>query len=154
MTIRSLRTRLADDPDVGAGNVLTARLALGLGLDEPLLTFDTPVDDHPAWQPFTPRELDRAVRARAAALHALGIGRRDPVVVQASDAADHVLAFLALARLGAIPALLNPNLDGERAARYIARLGAAGVLADEAHLTALAGHAPGAALLPAIGTLG
>ncbi|KJS51508.1 hypothetical protein VM98_36790, partial [Streptomyces rubellomurinus subsp. indigoferus] len=46
-----------------------------------------------------------------------------------------------------------PNLDGERAARYIARLGAAGVVADEAHLTALAGHAPGGALLPGLGAL-
>ncbi|MCG6497876.1 class I adenylate-forming enzyme family protein [Kitasatospora sp. A2-31] len=154
MSIRSIRTLLADDPDVGAGNVLTARLALGLGLDEPLLTFDTPVDDHPAWQPFTLRELDRAVRARAAALHALGITRRDPVAVHATDAADHVLAFLALARLGAIPALLNPNVDGERAARYIAGLRPVGVLADAEHLAALADHAPGAPVLPEISTLG
>ncbi|MFJ9695996.1 AMP-binding protein [Kitasatospora sp. NPDC101183] len=154
MSIRSLRRLLADDPGLGAGNVLEARLALGLGLDDPLITFDTPVDDHAAWQPFTLRELDRAVRARAAALHALGVTRRDPVVVWSGAAADHVLAFLALARLGAIPALLNPNLDAERAARYIARLGAAGVLADEAHLAALADQEPGAPLLPEIGTLG
>ncbi|KJS51598.1 hypothetical protein VM98_36275, partial [Streptomyces rubellomurinus subsp. indigoferus] len=82
-TIRSLRPRRADDPAVGGGNVLTARLARGLGRDGRLRTVDTPGDDHPAWQPFTPRGLDRAGRARAAALHALGIGRRDPVVVQA-----------------------------------------------------------------------
>ncbi|MFG3054866.1 class I adenylate-forming enzyme family protein [Kitasatospora sp. NPDC048239] len=154
MSIRSIRTLLADDPDVGAGNVLTSRLALGLGLDEPLLTFDTAVDDHAAWQPFTLRELDRAVRARAAALHALGVTRRDPVVVYTSDAADHVLAFLALARLGAIPALLNPNVDGERAARYIHRLGAVGILADAPHLAALAGHDTGTPHLPEISTLG
>ncbi|KJS51128.1 AMP-dependent synthetase, partial [Streptomyces rubellomurinus subsp. indigoferus] len=75
-------------------------------------------------------------------------------MVHASDAADPLLAFLALARLGAIPALLNPNLDGERAARYTARLCAPRVLASDANLTALAGHAPGSALLPSIGTLG
>ncbi|MGW6918846.1 AMP-binding protein [Kitasatospora sp. NPDC054939] len=154
MSIRNIRALLAADPEVGAGNVLTSRVALGLGLDEPLLTFDTPVDDHPAWQPFTLRELDRAVRARAAALHALGVARRDPVVVYASAAADHVLSFLALARLGAIPALLNPNLDGERAARYIARIGAVGVLTDPAHRAALAGHDPGAPLLPDVASLG
>ncbi|MFC8454134.1 class I adenylate-forming enzyme family protein [Kitasatospora sp. NPDC057223] len=154
MSIRSIRSLLADDPQVGAGNVLTSRIALGLGLDEPLLTFDTPVDGHAAWQPLTLRELDRAVRARAAALHALGIAPRDPVVVYASDAADHVLAFLALARLGAIPALLNPNLDGDRASRYISRLGAVGILADAAHLAALDGFEPGAPALPEIGTLG
>lgn len=153
-TTSRVRGLLADDPDVGAGSVLTSRLELGLGLDDPLLTFDTRVDEHPAWHALSLRELDRAVRARAAALHGLGIGRRDPVVVYASDAADHVLAFLALARLGAIPALLNPHLDGERAARYTARLGAAGVLADPAHLAALAGHEPGARLLPEIATLG
>ncbi|MEV7781099.1 class I adenylate-forming enzyme family protein [Kitasatospora sp. NPDC088351] len=154
MSIRSIRTLLADDPDVGAGNVLTSRMALGLGLDEPLLAFDTPVDGHAAWHPFTLRELDRAVRARAASLHSLGITRRDPVVVYATDAADHVLAFLALTRLGAIPALLNPNVDGERAARYIGRLGAAGVLADGPHLAALAGHDTGTPVLPEIGALG
>ncbi|GGV43915.1 long-chain-fatty-acid--CoA ligase [Kitasatospora herbaricolor] len=154
MSIRSIRSLLADDPQVGAGNVLTSRIALGVGLDEPLLTFDTPVDEHAAWQPFTLRELDRAVRARAAALHALGVVPRDPVVVYAGDAADHVLSFLALTRLGAIPALLNPNLDGERAARYINRLGAAGILADAEHLAALAGHETGAPALPEIGTLG
>ena len=154
MSIRSIRALLADDPRVGAGNVLTSRIALGLGLDDPLLTFDTPVDGRTAWQPFTLRDLDRAVRARAAALHALGVSRRDPVAVYTSDASDTVLAFLALARLGAIPALVNPNLEGERAARYIHRLNATGVLADAAHQATLTGHDTGTPLLPEITGLG
>nr|WP_255528238.1 class I adenylate-forming enzyme family protein [Streptacidiphilus sp. P02-A3a] len=112
------------------------------------------MDGHPAWQPFTLRELDRAVRARAAALHALGVSRRDPVAVYTSDVSDNVLAFLALARLGAIPALVNPNLEGERAARYIQRLNATGVLADAAHRSALTGHDTGTPLLPEITGLG
>ena len=153
MSIRSIRALLADDPEVGAANVLTRRIALGLGLDEPLLTFDTPVDGHPAWFPFTLRQLDRAVRARAAALHALGVAPRDPIVVYTTSAADHVLSFLALARIGAIPALLNPNLDGERAARYIRRLDAVGILTDPAHADLLAEHDPGAPLLPPVGSL-
>ncbi|MFC1411620.1 class I adenylate-forming enzyme family protein [Streptacidiphilus sp. N1-12] len=153
MSTRNIRALLAADPQVGAGNVLTSRIALGIDLDEPLLTFDTAVDDHAGWQPFTLRELDRSVRARAAALHALGIRPRDPVVVYASDAADHVLAFLALARLGAIPALLNPHLDGDRASRYIQRLGAVGILTDPAHTAVLDGYDPGAPLLPEIGSL-
>jgi len=76
------------------------------------------------------------------------------VVVYTSDVSDTVLAFLALARLGAIPALVNPNLDGERAARYIHRLGATGVLADAAHRAALAGRDTGTPLLPEITGLG
>ncbi|MFF4341026.1 AMP-binding protein [Kitasatospora sp. NPDC001540] len=147
MSTRSIRSLLANDPDVGAGNVLTSRIALGTGLDDPLLSFDTPVDGRAAGEAFTLRGADRAVRARAAALHALGIGRRDVVVVYASAAADQVLSFLALARLGAIPALLNPGVEGERAARYIARLGAVGILTDPAHRAELAGHDPAAPVL-------
>ncbi|MGW2402452.1 class I adenylate-forming enzyme family protein [Kitasatospora sp. NPDC001664] len=154
MSTRTIRNVLANDPDVGAGNVLTSRIALGIGLDDPLLTFDTAVDGRAAWEPFTLRELDRAVRARAAALHALGVGRRDPVVVYATAAADHVLSFLALARLGAIPALLNPKVEGERAARYIARLGAVGILTDPEHRAELAGHDPAAPVLADAAELG
>ncbi|MFJ8044004.1 class I adenylate-forming enzyme family protein [Kitasatospora sp. NPDC096147] len=154
MSIRSIRSLLAGDPDVGAGNVLTSRIALGIGLDDPLLTFDTPVDDHAAWAPFTLRDLDRSVRARAAALHALGIRRRDPVVVYATAPADHVLSFLALTRLGAIPALLNPKVEGERAARYIARLGAVGILTDAEHRAELAGHDPATPVLADAAALG
>ncbi|MFF2814836.1 AMP-binding protein [Kitasatospora cineracea] len=154
MSIRSIRSLLANDPDVGAGNVLTSRMALGIGLDDPLLTFDTAVDGHPAGAALTLREADRAVRARAAALHALGVGPRDVVAVYVSAAADQVLSFLALARLGAIPALLNPGVEGERAARYIARLGAVGILADPAHRAELAGYDPAAPVLADAAGLG
>ncbi|MFE9425644.1 class I adenylate-forming enzyme family protein [Kitasatospora sp. NPDC006697] len=154
MSIRSIRSLLAADPQVGAGNVLTSRIALGTGLDDPLLTFDTPVDGRAAREPFTLRELDRAVRARAAALHALGVGRRDPVAVYTTAAADQVLCFLALTRLGAIPALLNPGVEGERAARYLARLGAVGILTDPGHRAALAGYDPAAPVLADAAELG
>ena len=44
------------------------------------------------------------------------------MAVCAPTAADTVLTFLALARLGAIPALVNPNLSADLAAAYIRRL--------------------------------
>jgi acyl-coenzyme A synthetase/AMP-(fatty) acid ligase len=140
MSVKGIRAGLAADPLVGAGNVLTSLIHLGIGLDEPVLTFDTPVDAHPAGTALTVRELDRAVRARAAALHALGVGPRDPVVIYAGAAADHVLGFLAAARLGAIPALLNPNVPGERAAEYINRLSSIGVLSDAVRRERLEGR--------------
>lgn len=154
MTVKKIRAHLAADPTVGAGNVLTSLMELGIGLDDPLIAFDTPVDGRAAREPFTVAELDRAVRARAATLHGLGIRSRDPVAVYAGAAADHILSFLALTRLGAIPALVNPNLDADKAARYIARLGAAGLLTDTAHRHALAGHPTGTRELPDLGTLG
>lgn len=125
-----LRAQLAADPTVGAGNVLLTLLERGADPATPSLTFDTPVDGHPAWRTLTLAELDAAVRARAARLHGLGVRPRDPVVVSATDAADVVLAFLALTRLGAIPALLNAKVPAATAALYIRRLRATGILAD------------------------
>jgi acyl-coenzyme A synthetase/AMP-(fatty) acid ligase len=154
MSVRSIRAQLAADPQVGAGNVLPTLIRLGLELDKPLLTFDTVVDGHPAWEPFTLRELDGVVRGRAATLHALGVRPRDPVVVYAGSAADHILGFLAAVRLGAIPALLNPNLDGERAAAYIRKLTAVGILTDAERRERLAGHDAGAPLLADVSQLG
>ncbi|MFD8593586.1 AMP-binding protein [Kitasatospora sp. NPDC059646] len=154
MSLRTLRAVLSEDSSVGAGNVLTTRVEQGLGLDSPTLTFDTPVDGHPARTALTLRQLDTAVRARAAALHARGVRRRDPVAVQASAAADQVLAFLALSRLGAIPALLNPALDADTSARYLRRLNAAGLLADTEHAKSLAGLDLGTELLADTAELG
>ena len=86
MSVKGIRARLAADPQVGAGNVLPTLMRIGMGLDEPMLSFDTEIDGHPARQALTIRELDTAVRARAAALHGLGIRPRDPVAVYAGSA--------------------------------------------------------------------
>ncbi|HEX3648116.1 MAG TPA: class I adenylate-forming enzyme family protein [Pseudonocardiaceae bacterium] len=141
MTAKNVRALLAADETLGAGNVLTRMVELGIGLDQPTLTFDTDVDGViPAWRALTLRELDERVRARAAALHALGIGRRDPVAVCATASADVVLAFLALVRLGAIPALVNAKLPPDLAATYLTRLRAVALVADAERREALSGH--------------
>ncbi|MFI6131691.1 class I adenylate-forming enzyme family protein [Micromonospora sp. NPDC051141] len=147
MRTKGLRGALAADTELGAGNVLARVLAHGADPDGPGLTFDTAVDGHPAETPLTLGELDRMVTARAAWLHERGVQPRDPVAVWAGTAADMVLSFLALTRLGAIPALMNGRLRPEIAAEYIRRLRAAGVLADADHAAALAGHDLGAPLL-------
>ena len=144
---RSWRARLAADDEIGAGNVLARVLAHGADPDGPGLSFDTEVDGRPAGLPFSLGELDNAVNARTAWLAAKGIGRRDPVAVWATDAADVVLSFLALTRLGAIPALMNGRMQPEIAAEYIRRLRASGVLADTAHQSLLEGHDLGTPIL-------
>ncbi|MCZ7437184.1 class I adenylate-forming enzyme family protein [Micromonospora sp. WMMC241] len=154
MRTKGLRGALAADTELGAGNVLARVLAHGADPDGPGLTFDTAVDGRPAETPLTLGELDRLVAARAAWLHERGVRRRDPVAVWATAAADMVLSFLALTRLGAIPALMNGKLRPEIAAEYIRRLRAAGVLADAAHAAALAGHDLGAPLLGEPATAG
>jgi acyl-coenzyme A synthetase/AMP-(fatty) acid ligase len=140
MNARGLRAVLAADPDIGAGNVLSTVLANGADPAGPGLTFDTAVDGRPAEHPFTLGELDTMVDARAAWLHARGIRRRDPVAVWTTAAADIVLTYLALTRIGAIPALMNGRMAPEIAAEYIRRLRARGVLADGPHAELLAGH--------------
>jgi acyl-coenzyme A synthetase/AMP-(fatty) acid ligase len=141
MTVRSIRARLAGDRELGAGNVLTTLVAHGLGSDNPTLTFDTEIDGVvPAWRALTLGELDERVRARAAALHALGIGHRDPVAVSATRGADILLTFFALTRLGAIPALLNAKVPPDLAALFLSRLRAVALIADADRRDVLAGH--------------
>ncbi|MGC4892542.1 class I adenylate-forming enzyme family protein [Micromonospora sp. DT31] len=147
MRTKGLRGALAADTELGAGNMLARVLAHGADPDGPGLTFDTEVDGHPAETPLTLGRLDAMVAARAAWLHERGVKPRDPVAVWAGTAADMVLSFLALTRLGAVPALMNGKLRPEIAAEYIRRLRAAGVLADAGHAAALAGHDLGAPML-------
>ncbi|HKB30140.1 MAG TPA: class I adenylate-forming enzyme family protein [Streptosporangiaceae bacterium] len=154
MKVPSMRAELAADTEIGAGNVVSIRLARGTGLDDPVVTFDTDPGGAPAWQPLTLRQLDTLAAARAATLHELGIGMRDPVAVIAPTAADTALTFLALTRLGAIPALINPYLPTELAAQYIHRLGAVGLITDPAHAKQLAPYDIATPLLPDVATLG
>ncbi|MGC4937982.1 AMP-binding protein [Kribbella sp. DT2] len=142
----SLRAQLAADPSVGTGNVLATVIALGADLNGPGLTFDTAVDHFPAERPLTLGELDERVQARTAWLHARGIGRRDVVAIWATDAADIVLSFLALTRVGAIPALLNGKMAPPIASEYIRRLRVNGILADNAHRALLEEQARGKAV--------
>ena len=95
----------------------------------------------PAWQPLTVRELDERVRARAAALHALGMrpprpGRRG-VHVGRGQRAD----FLRAGPARRDPGAGQPEAAGELAALYMSRLKAVG--ADRrrrARRFAVAGH--------------
>ncbi|MER7248345.1 class I adenylate-forming enzyme family protein [Kribbella sp. NPDC000426] len=131
--MKSLRAQLAADPGIGTGNVLATVLKYGADPGGPGLTFDTPVDHFPAEHPLTLGELDERVQARTAWLHEHGIGRRDVIAIWATEAQDIVLSFLALTRIGAIPALLNGKMAPAIADEYIRRLRATAVLADAAH---------------------
>lgn len=138
MTVSGIRAALAADPGLGAGNVLHKLIEHGASLDGPGMTFDTAVDEHPAGHALTLGELRDAVAARAAWFSGQGIGPRDPVAVYVTTAADCFLHFMALTWLGAVPALMNPNLPGDVAAEYIRRLRAVGLLTDAEHRRLLA----------------
>jgi len=140
----NLRAVLAEDPELGAGNVLLRLAEHGADMDMPRITFDTAFDAVPAWTPLSLRALTERVAARADWFARRGIGRRDPVAVYVTSAADVILNFLALTWLGAIPALMNGGMPGEIAVEFIRRLRAIGVIldADHAGLAALDLGAP------------
>ncbi len=148
------RGALAADPSIGAGNVLQKVLEYGADLEGPGLSFDTAVDSYPAGHRLTLGQLAERVAARAAWLHSYGIRPRDPVAIWSASAADHILTFLALCRLGAIPALINGNLPAETVAAYVRGLGATAALADTDRTTELTGRDLGSAVLVEIGPLG
>jgi acyl-coenzyme A synthetase/AMP-(fatty) acid ligase len=154
VTIGNIRARLAADPDLGAGNVLTKLIEHGADPAGPGITFDEDVDGHPAWQGLTLGELDERVAARAAWLHARGVRPRDPVALYVSAASDCFLSFLALSRLGAIACLMNPNMDADVAAEYIRRLAGVGLLTDAAHRALLQGHDLGVPVLGDVAEMG
>ncbi|MDQ1721154.1 MAG: hypothetical protein QOI26_888, partial [Pseudonocardiales bacterium] len=60
-------------------------------------------------------------------------GRRDPVAVYVTSAADVFLNYFALTWLGAIPALLNGSMPIDVAAEFIRRLHGVGVVTDADH---------------------
>ena len=133
MSASNLRAVLAADPELGAGNVLLRLAEHGADMDMPRVTFDTGFDTIAAWTPLSLRTLTERVAARAEWFARHGVGRRDPVAVYVTSAADVVLNFLALTWLGAIPALMNGSMPAEIAVEYIRRLRAAGVILDADH---------------------
>jgi acyl-coenzyme A synthetase/AMP-(fatty) acid ligase len=142
----NLRALLAADQELGAGNVLLRLAEHGADMDLPRVTFDTGVDAIAAWTPLSLRSLTERVAARAEWFARRGIGRRDPVAVYVTSAADVLLNFLALTWLGAIPALMNGNMPAEIAVEYIRRLRAVGVIIDADHAE-MAAHDLGAPVI-------
>jgi acyl-coenzyme A synthetase/AMP-(fatty) acid ligase len=144
--VSNLRAVLAADELLGAGNVLLRLAEHGADQDLPRVTFDTDVDAIGAWTPLSLRTLTERVAARAEWFARHGVGRRDPVAIYVTSAADVVLNFLALTWLGAIPALMNGAMPAEIAVEFIRRLRVVGVILDADHAE-LAGRDLGAPVL-------
>jgi acyl-coenzyme A synthetase/AMP-(fatty) acid ligase len=132
--------------ELGAGNVLLRLAEHGADMDMPRVTFDTEVDGIAAWTPLSLRTLTERAAARAEWFQRHGIGRRDPVAVYVTSAADVMLNFFALTWLGAIPALMNGSMPIEIAAEFIRRLRAVGVITDADHAE-LASHDTGTPII-------
>ena len=98
---------------------------------------------------LTYRELMAELDAIAAGFAACGIGAGDRVGTCLSNIWEHGLAVLALTRLGAVPALINPRLRPDDVAKLVgmADMKAAVVMPDPALAEAVAGVLPAGAPL-------
>ncbi len=119
---------------------------LGADPDLPRVSFDRDLDGIPAETPLSLATLTERVAARAHWFSRRGIGRRDPVAVYVTSAADVFCNYFALTWLGAIPALLNGSMPIEVAAEFIRRLRGVGVITDADH-AALREHDLGVPIL-------
>ncbi|MGH8675550.1 MAG: class I adenylate-forming enzyme family protein [Burkholderiales bacterium] len=86
---------------------------------------------------YTWRELVDAVDRAAAFLAAQGVGVGKSVAVVASNSDAFVIAFIAVAELGAATVTINGELDAELVAATLARAGASLILVSPDRATAL-----------------
>jgi acyl-CoA synthetase (AMP-forming)/AMP-acid ligase II len=70
------------------------------------------------------RDLDHLIRCGAAHLRSLGIGPGDPVAICLGDNADHVIALLSAARLGAVAVPIDWRAPPRERARVVQGFGA------------------------------
>lgn len=134
----SARLRLLRDRGLGFGNFLDRARQVSPTRNEPFLFAQR--RDAAGGETVEPMSLDdlAAVRtAYASWYHANGVRKGDPVGVYLGEGVESFLHFLAISSLGAIPALVNGRMQPAIAADYLGRIGAVGVIADRARLTAL-----------------
>ncbi|MFL6128421.1 MAG: AMP-binding protein [Mycobacteriales bacterium] len=133
------------------------------------ILLDRPVASFPdAGTSITVADLARFTATLADRLYAAGVRAGDQVGLYKTHDFDIVLLACALGRLGAVPVMISPTVDGDTVAAMLAMLSRPHLLTDEstidrelasvplADLTAsvilAAGRHPGAASLPEIGT--
>jgi acyl-coenzyme A synthetase/AMP-(fatty) acid ligase len=83
---------------------------------------------------FTVPELADLVDTLASRLWSAGVRPSERVVVYKSDGFDILLLAFALARIGAVPVLLSPKLDGSTALELLRRSAPARLVTDRAKL--------------------
>jgi len=126
------RALIKSDPSIGAGNFLFRYIDAADDRSRPLLEMDRPY--RIGRQEFGPRvtigEFADCATALAAWYQSRGVGIKDPVAVYLENAAGYYLHYVALTRIGAIPALINGGMDAATTADYLTRVRAVALMTD------------------------
>jgi acyl-coenzyme A synthetase/AMP-(fatty) acid ligase len=141
MISASQRAAMADDSELGAGNILHRLIGHGHSPDLELLWCDDQWHDPAGARPgvLTLGRLLDVVQTYAGYFHSVGVRPRDVVAVHTASATDNIIAFLALTSLGAIPSFVNARLRPDIAREYVRRQGAVGSFSDAERHVVLAG---------------
>lgn len=116
-----------------------------------LLTLDHDLDILPgAGRELTVSELARHVEDFGSRLWAAGVRTGDQVAIHKASNFDIYILASAVARLGAVPVMLSPALDGASVAALLARLDRPYLITDEAKLDGSLADEPLAELSSAI----
>jgi acyl-coenzyme A synthetase/AMP-(fatty) acid ligase len=105
------RAKLAADPDLGGGNVLSSALAAHPQPDVPFIRAVRPLidtDGRPRHE-FSVRQLDRLAQSWSAWYVEQGVRPRDRVAIQLPDSFAYSVHSYALSQIGAIPVLINSH---------------------------------------------
>jgi acyl-coenzyme A synthetase/AMP-(fatty) acid ligase len=140
---------LANDPEFGAGNLLSSAIAVNPRPDAAFVHSVRPLLNA-AGEPqhdFSLLQLDALAQSWSAWYWEQGVRPRDRVAVQLDDSFAYSLHFFALSQLGAIPVLVNSNMPGPTALRLMARTAPVGLFTDRTHLERLG---PEASALPGL----
>jgi acyl-coenzyme A synthetase/AMP-(fatty) acid ligase len=141
------RAKLAEDPQVGGGNLLQVAIATNPHPEVPFIHSVRPLitTDGEEQHDFSLLQLDDLVQSWSVWYLAQGVQPRDRVAIYLEDSFAYSMHFYALAQIGAIAVLINSNASAEIAQSLLAQTSPVGLYTDLARLTALDpdGHGPG-----------
>lgn len=142
MLDQDARRRIYEDALVGGGNAWSKALELSPHPELTCLKADRPVTntDGVPQSEFNLVQLDELAESWASFHWDRGVRRSDRVVVYIEDSFEDQIHLAALARLGAIPLLVNGRMDPELALGLMARTDPVGLYTDAAHLALLDGR--------------
>lgn len=128
-----IRNKLRLDPQIGAGNFIFYAQMLNPRPSLPILHLEVPFESFNGkiYEVLSLNELVALVKAYASFLYAYHVRRMDVVPVYLDDGVGYLILYMAIASLGAIPALLNGALSPDIAVSFFDKLKAKIVLSNK-----------------------
>lgn len=127
---------------VGGGNFIDYLLKTTADPHRPVLFVSTPfrLPGGAETASLSLAQLDELAARLAGAYLRLGVRAKEPVALYFEEGAGYFVNYLALNRIGAIPAFVNSSMPPDIAAQFAARIRASLIVGDEEHLAALSSH--------------